>query len=462
MDPAQREIAITPGSIVGGKLRIIRNLGAGGMGAVYEVAHEITHHRRALKLLHPQMAQIPGVVERFLREASAAGRIGNPHIVETFDAGRLETGEPYIVMEMLEGKTLAAVLDERGRLDLESACAILNQACDAVGAAHAVGIVHRDLKPENLFLSGRDLSFVKILDFGISKFDTATTGVEGLTLEGSPLGTPCYMSPEQVQGEKSVDARTDVYALGVLLYECLTGCKPFLADTLPQLAVLIFEGKFTAPSELRPELGKSVDRVVAKAMARDPTERFASVQELALSIARLWQSLAPMALHEKAPSGTAPSLQSQRGAAALTPDVFSRPAAPKLKSNRGRVSKRWLWLTLPAIGLVALGVATAARHHTPRAVPEGSDIAGAIPEVALAAASPSTLVPTSTSEQNREADSAPMSLSKPVSVSAGTPGARRKRASDPPKASPTKAGSAAPPTKNRASSYGLTEANPFN
>ena len=149
-----------PGQVLAGKLRIVRLLGAGGMGAVFEVEHELTRHRRALKLLHPQMAGIPSVVERFLREASAAGRIGNRHIVETFDAGRLDTGEPYIVMELLTGRTLADVLEQRGPLSIDAACEIVIQACDAVSAAHAAGIVHRDLKPENLFLCGPDASFV--------------------------------------------------------------------------------------------------------------------------------------------------------------------------------------------------------------------------------------------------------------------------------------------------------------
>src|SRR5882672_4616958 len=170
------------GTLVGGKLRILRLLGVGGMGAVYEIEHEITKHRRALKMLHAHFRAYPNVIARFLREASAAGRIGNPHIIETFDAGELESGEPYLVMEFLEGGTLSDLLGQKGRLELTELADLCSQACVGVQAAHDCGIVHRDLKPDNLFIITRENKpFVKLLDFGVSKFDAELTGGMGMT-----------------------------------------------------------------------------------------------------------------------------------------------------------------------------------------------------------------------------------------------------------------------------------------
>jgi serine/threonine-protein kinase len=301
--------AIPTGTVVAGKLRVVRLLGLGGMGAVYEVEHELTKHRRALKLLHAEMLEHPVVIARFVREASAAGHIGNPHIVETFDAGHLESGEPYIVMEMLKGETLAGRLDKLRRLPLPELVDVLRQACDGVQAAHDVGIVHRDLKPENLFLVDRGgKPFVKILDFGVSKFDPALTGANGTTKEGSTLGTPYYMSPEQVDGDKNVDARSDVYALGVILYECASGKRPFKADALPKLAVLIHEGKPMPLSERRPDLPASFVEVVHKAMARDRDQRFATAAELGAAL----EPFGALALDETQPETSLPRNASSR------------------------------------------------------------------------------------------------------------------------------------------------------
>jgi eukaryotic-like serine/threonine-protein kinase len=278
--------SLPEGTLVAGKLRVVRLLGAGGMGAVYEVEHEFTKHRRALKMLHRDLLTYPTVVARFLREASAAGHIGNPHIVETFDAGTLDTGEPYIVMEMLHGETLDARLARERRLPLVDLVDILGQACDAVEAAHATGIVHRDLKPENIFLLDQGgKPFVKILDFGISKFDAALTGANGTTKEGTTLGTPYYMSPEQVNGDKDLDARTDIYALGVILYECSAGQRPFEADGLPRLSVMIHEGTPMPLLERDPELPPAFVEVVSRAMAKDKSQRFSSAHELGASLA---------------------------------------------------------------------------------------------------------------------------------------------------------------------------------
>ncbi len=278
--------ALEPGTVLAGRFRVVRCMGVGGMGSVYEIEHELTKHRRALKMLHAVMAQNTAVVERFLREASAAGRVGNQHIVETFDAGKLESGEPYLVMEMLRGQTLSDRI-ARGPMPIAEVVDLIGQACDGVQAAHEAGIVHRDLKPDNLFVidvEGRP--FVKILDFGISKFDPGKTGGHALTQEGAALGTPYYMSPEQIRGEIKLDARTDVYALGVILYECIAGQRPFEAEALTQLAVLIHVGKPPPLSQLRPDLPPGLAELVARAMATDPAQRVQTARDLRAELER--------------------------------------------------------------------------------------------------------------------------------------------------------------------------------
>ena len=281
------EGALAPGTVLAGKFRVVSRLGEGGMGAVYEIEHELTKHRRALKLLHKSMAALPSVVERFLREASAAGRVGNPHIVETFDAGVLESGEPYLVMEILRGEPLASRISN-GKMLIAEVVDLVGQAAAGVHAAHLAGIVHRDLKPDNLFITeGPDgRPFVKILDFGISKFDSKSTGGLQLTQEGAALGTPYYMPPEQIRGESNLDARADVYALGVILYECLSGVRPFEAETLAHLAILIHTGQPTPISQHRPDLPPGFAELVQRAMATDRGQRLQSAGELRSALER--------------------------------------------------------------------------------------------------------------------------------------------------------------------------------
>lgn len=288
MSSATTHPSLPPGAVVAGKLRIVRTIGAGGMGVVYEVEHELTKHRRALKVIHAHIARQASIYERFLREASAAARIANAHVAETYDAGRLESGEPYLLMELVDGETLDQRLLRVGPMSPGELADLVHQACEGVQAANDAGIVHRDLKPENLIVTLRDgAPFVKILDFGISKFDSERTGSLGITVVGAVMGTPYYMSPEQVRGVSQVDARTDVYAMGVILYECACGVRPFEATTVEALAVLIHVGRPTPLAERRPSLPTEFCAIVHRAMAVEPGERFESAHALGEALAPL-------------------------------------------------------------------------------------------------------------------------------------------------------------------------------
>ena len=319
--------ALAPGTLLAGKFRVVSRLGEGGMGSVYEIEHELTKHRRALKLLHKSMAALPSVVERFLREASAAGRVGNPHITETFDAGVLDSGEPYLVMEILRGEPLSARI-ARGKMPILEVVDLVGQAAAGVHAAHLAGIVHRDLKPDNLFITeGPDgRPFVKILDFGISKFDAKKTGGLQLTQEGAALGTPYYMPPEQIRGEGSLDARADVYALGVILYECLSGVRPFEAETLAHLAILIHTGQPAPISQHRPDLPPGFAELVHGAMATDRGQRTQTAGDLRGMLERY----GPVGFRSQIRNSPLPppSIVPARSMSTSAAGVSLRPAAP--------------------------------------------------------------------------------------------------------------------------------------
>ena len=231
---------VSPGDVLAGKYRVERVIGAGGMGVVVQATHLELDERVAMKFLLPHAIENAEAATRFVREARAAVKIKSEHVARVTDVGRLENGAPYIVMEFLQGSDLAAVL-QNGPLSIEDAVDFVLQASDAMAEAHAANIVHRDLKPSNLFMSLRSdgTPLIKVLDFGISKVNVPDTSDAGLTRTTAIMGSPFYMSPEQMRSSKDVDHRTDIWALGVILYELLTGTQPFNGETLPQL-VLVF------------------------------------------------------------------------------------------------------------------------------------------------------------------------------------------------------------------------------
>ncbi|WP_438020998.1 protein kinase [Sorangium sp. So ce315] len=270
------------GEIIDGKYRIVRLLGQGGMGAVFEGENVRIRRRVAIKLLHASISSQAESVARFEREAQAAARIGSDHICEVLDLGVLPDGTRYMVMEYLEGETLGAKIQRHGRLGPETTVPIMVQVLEALGAAHAAGIIHRDLKPDNIFIvpSKAGLSnFVKVLDFGVSKFSQLAGAEMSMTRTGAVVGTPYYMSPEQARGSSPVDQRTDIYAMGVLLYQATTGQVPFDAATFNELLFKIVLEAAPLPQQLVPDLDLEFSGIIQKAMAREPGARFQSCAE---------------------------------------------------------------------------------------------------------------------------------------------------------------------------------------
>ena len=246
---------VTIGQMIDSKYRIVRMLGEGGMGTVYEGQNVRIGHRVAIKVLHTDLASRSDILERFEREAQAAGRIGSEHIVEVYDLGELPGGIRYMVMEYLDGENLATRIEREGRMAPQQMAPIFGHVLEGIGAAHAAGIIHRDLKPENIFLvrdkkTGKD--FAKLVDFGVSKFAMPQAG--SMTRTGSVIGTPFYMSPEQAKGIKHTDHRADLYSIGVVLYECATGKVPFHAETFNELMFKIVLEEAPDPVSLVPDI----------------------------------------------------------------------------------------------------------------------------------------------------------------------------------------------------------------
>ncbi|AKF06801.1 serine/threonine-protein kinase [Sandaracinus amylolyticus] len=273
-----------PGERVGGRYVIARVLGSGATGVVYEAAHELTGKRVAIKWLRPDLASSESLTARFLREARAAAEIDHPNVVAVFDAGR-ERGTLFLAMELLTGEPLSAFL-ARGPHRVESVIATLMPALRGVAAAHERGIVHRDLKPDNVFLAAPRRGWpggAKVLDFGISKLKQPVDGRE-LTHAGVFLGSPLYMAPEQILEPGKVDARGDVYSIGVMLYEGIAGRVPFEADTLPDLFRLVMHESPAPLRGMRPDVPVELDALIRGALSRERTSRPESVAVLARAL----------------------------------------------------------------------------------------------------------------------------------------------------------------------------------
>ncbi len=273
------------GEVLAGKYRVERVLGMGGMGVVVAATHLDLHEMRAIKFMLPAALDNAEAVERFMREARAAARLRSEHVAKVHDVGHLDNGAPYMVMEYLAGADLGSVLKQRGPLPAHEAALYAIQVCSALAEAHSSGVIHRDLKPANLFLTQRPdgTPCVKVLDFGISKVSGAGSDFE-MTKTHAVLGSPHYMSPEQMRSSRSVDARTDIWSLGVILYKLVTGKAPFRGQNITELISAVLEGAPPAPSTLRAGLPLGLDAIIARCLARKPEGRYSSVNELAAAL----------------------------------------------------------------------------------------------------------------------------------------------------------------------------------
>jgi serine/threonine-protein kinase len=282
------EAPVQAGDVLAGKYRVERVLGVGGMGVVVAATHVDLGQRVALKFLLPQALLHPEAAPRFLREARAAVKIDSEHVARVIDVGRMENGAPYMVMEYLEGQDLSD--HPKGRdLPIPDAIDFVLQACEAMAVAHTAGIIHRDLKPANLFVARRPdgAPIIKVLDFGISKVTEIEAGKVDLTQTSAVMGSPLYMSPEQMKSARRVDVRADIWSLGTILYELLAGVPPFNGETLGEVFAAVMMAEPPSLRQLRPEVSEQLERVVLRSLEKDPARRYANVGELTAALSGL-------------------------------------------------------------------------------------------------------------------------------------------------------------------------------
>jgi serine/threonine-protein kinase len=307
-------------------------LGEGGMGAVYLAEHPLIGRKVAVKVLRRELTQDPTMVQRFINEARAANAIRSGNIVEVLDVGVLPDGLPYLIMEFLDGESVARRIERLGRLPAAEAVEIASDTAAALGAAHAAGIVHRDLKPDNLYLSedsrapGRPLT--KVLDFGIAKLRGDFSPGAIKTVTGVLMGTPRYMSPEQCKGIASeIDHRTDIYALGVILYEMVTGAPPFVSDGFGVVLMMHISQPPLPPRLRNPDVSPELEAIIQRALEKDRDRRYGSMEELRRALAPVRQAVGPAAWGD----APAPRAGAEVGAQPAAPQPATEPLAPLLR-----------------------------------------------------------------------------------------------------------------------------------
>jgi eukaryotic-like serine/threonine-protein kinase len=382
-------------SVLAGRYRLERQLGKGGMGSVWLAEHLSLRSWVAVKLMDPAIAATPEGAERFRREAQAAASLRSAHVVQVLDYGVHET-TPYLVMELLNGESLAGCVERERRLTPERTVTVMTQVARALGRAHAAGIVHRDLKPDNIFLVREDdQELVKILDFGIAKTPKhAFGGME--TRTGVTMGTPYYMSPEQVEGKKEVDFRTDLWAMAVITCECMTGVRPFDGSTYGELLLNIC-ARPIAPPSAQGFLLRGFDEWFAKATSRDQELRFASAQDMVNALRDVvagTANLAALAL-PTAPPATVPGqpayfpgATAQGGAAPSVSSMNTSQALEELRRNSKPSALPWILLgvvlLLGAVGAAVVFLRSKPSDPAPAAEASASAAVTATPAASLA------------------------------------------------------------------------------
>ncbi|HEX7666020.1 MAG TPA: protein kinase [Polyangiaceae bacterium] len=455
-----------PGSLLAGKYRVDRVLGEGGMGIVVAATHEVLGQRVALKFLRQHLSAEQTIVARFLREARMAARIQSEHVARILDVGTLESGSPFMVMEYLEGRDLSDVLAEGGPMPIATAIEYVLQACEAIAEAHKIGIVHRDLKPSNLFLTKRadGSPLVKLLDFGISKAtENLTNPMEqaAVTSTQNILGSPLYMSPEQLRSAKNVDARADVWSLGVILYELIAGKPPFLGESVSHVLTIIVADPHEPLANVRPDVPADLSAVIDKTLSKTKEGRYQNVSELARAllpyaprharvsverISRLLGDEAPpesLATTRSSTPSDAPSIEQvpasavSRSSGAALPGLSttsqssthepvsssrgSRPSASPVSASEPK--KKPYWLAAPAVVVVGLGIwALAGSGHSEPKI---------APAVAVSTAAP-PVVPPSATITAEQPTAAPVPTLAPIDPAAATDAAAKPAASTQP------------------------------
>jgi serine/threonine protein kinase len=420
-ETAQHPYPVQPGDVLAGKYTVERVLGVGGMGVVVAARHIHLDEHVAIKFMLPEIAAKGGeLVARFMREGRAAVKIRSEHVARVTDVGLLDNGAPYMVMEYLQGRDLQQVLDSDGPVATEHAVDFVLQASEAIAEAHSLGIVHRDLKPANLFLAHRadGSSCVKVLDFGISKM--ARTGESGVTRTQATMGSPLYMSPEQVMSAGNVDARADIWSLGVILFQLVTGKVPFDGDTIAQVVFKVVQSPARPIRELVPDVHPALEAAVMRCLEKERGARFQSVGELAVALAPAAPERSQLSVQRIArllgttgsgPIPRPPVFSSSPPALGLTPVPVGTPSVAPPMQRTGLVILAVLLVLGVAAGIVALVWMKNARTHagaTPDTTATATATATSAPVVAAA---PSSVVlapePTAQAPSSAPAASAP-------------------------------------------------------
>jgi serine/threonine-protein kinase len=437
-----RQIELEENAVIAGRYRLTRRLGEGGMGVVWAATHQVTRKHVALKMLSARLGGRDDMRKRFLAEARAAASIEHPHVIGVSDVFELDNGTPVMVQDLLEGETLAARLEGTGPLGLEETARIMLPVIDAVAAAHERGVVHRDLKPDNVFLVDRDGQTVPmVLDFGIAKLlvqdkddtDSVDTGT------GTMLGSAGYMSPEQGFGEKDIDERADLWAIGVILYECLAGIRPVEADNLGQYLKRLMSDAITPLEALEPDLPATITSTVKALLETDRDDRLSDLDAVRAAL--------------EGDAVEVPKSQDSRTVSgiALAPSVT-------LEDSEERVAPRSSSLALVALGVAALGI-VAWRVALPEPVAPAASTpttalsaptAASSPSIPTASSAPAAPSPSPTSQPSTEPSASARAVRQP---------APPRRAVPPPP--PTEPDSAGPPPKPESPPDGLAHDPPF-